>query len=397
MRCLWITRDYPYPPDAGDVIYSSRLLEAFAAAGADVTVVCRQRDGAGSSSEAPSPSGMTWRVVVAPLRGAARAVFSRLPNAARRYDTPAMRAAVREELARDWDVVLIDNLGAAWALPLLRECWAGRSDHPTLVYISHNHEASTRRLMADNAPGNPLVRFLMRRDGDKVDPLERSMVEMADLITTNTPDDEVAYRVDFPDKHYVVLTPGYLDRVTAERTITPEMPRRAVILGSFDWLAKRVNLAEFVEVADPLFADAGAELLVIGRGPEAWIDDMSKTLWATTFTGFVDEVTPYLDGARVGIVSERSGGGFKHKVLYYVFNRIPVAILEGSVAGVPLVSGESLLSHGTVEDLARGVLTILDDIDALNQMQERAFDQCTSQFDWADRGVDLYEALQKLG
>lgn len=395
MRCLWITRDYPYPPDAGDVIYSSRLLEAFAAAGAKVTIVCRRRDGL-NPNDPPPPPEMEWRVVIAPLRGSASAVFSRLPNAARRYDTPAMRAAVQEELERPWDVVLVDNLGAAWVLPLLRACWAGRRDRPILVYVSHNHEASTRRLMADNAPGNPLVRFLMRRDGDKVDPLERSMVEMADLITANTPADEVAYRADFPDKRYVVLTPGYLDRVTAERSITSAMPRQAIILGSFDWLAKRVNLAEFVEAADPLFADVGAELLVIGRGPEPWIDEMRGRLRATTFTGFVDEVTGYLDGARVGIVSERSGGGFKHKVLYYVFNRIPVAVLEGSIAGVPLVPGESLLSYPTVETLARGVLDRLDDVDELNRIQQRAFAQCAGAFDWADRGVDLYETLEEL-
>ena len=130
-----------------------------------------------------------------------------------------------------------------------------------------------------------------------------------------------------------MVLPGYEERVVADRRITDSIPRRAVIVGSFDWIAKRANLEEFVAVADPTFAEAGAELVVIGRGPDQWLDEMRQRTRATTFTGFVDSVTPYLDGARLGIVSERSGGGFKHKVLFYVFNRVPVAVLAGSIRG----------------------------------------------------------------
>jgi polysaccharide biosynthesis protein PslH len=230
-------------------------------------------------------------------------------------------------------------------------------------------------------------------DAAKVAPLERQLVQAADLVTVNTAEDEKTYREQFPDQRYLVLMPGYLDRVVTERRITAELPRRAVIVGALDWLAKQINLEEFVAVADPMFAAAGAELVVVGRGPNDWLDSMRARTTATRFTGLVDSVTEYLDDARIGIVSERRGGGFKHKVLYYVFNRIPVAALDGSIAGVPLVCGESLVCGATVEELAAAVLAALDDVELLQRLQVSAFDACAGRFDWSTRGAELRAAL----
>ena len=50
---------------------------------------------------------------------------------------------------------------------------------------------------------------------------------------------------------------------------------------------------------------------------------------ATQFTGTVPDVTRYMDEARIAIVPERNGGGFKLKVLEYVFNRIPSSPCPG--------------------------------------------------------------------
>lgn len=404
MRCLWVTRDYPYPANAGDLIYTSRLVESLAAEGAEVTVLCRRRDGAAPVEPRPSEippveippveiPGVRWRVVDADLRSQAASLVTRLPSIAYRYSHARMRAALAAELAAGPDVVLLDSVGAGWALPAVRLHRAA-ARHTKIVYVSHNHEASVRTAVARNAQRRD--RPLLVLDAAKVAPLERQLVAAADLVTVNTADDEKVYREEYPDQRYLVLMPGYQDRVVAERTITAELPRRAVIVGALDWLAKQINLEEFVAVADPMFATAGAELVVVGRGPADWLDRMRAKTTATRFTGLVDDVTDYLEEARIGIVAERSGGGFKHKVLYYVFNRLPVAALDGSIAGVPLVAGESLISGADVERLACAVLAALDDVELLQRLQVKAFDSCAGRFDWASRGSELRAALAAL-
>lgn len=390
MRCLWIMRHHPYPADAGDHIYSKHLIEGLAEQGVDVVVVGRRRDGA----HVPGSDLVDWRLVDGPPRSAAGSLLSPLPNVAHQFAGRPLRAEVGRGLRERWDVVLLDNVGAGWALPLVTAARAaGRIG--TIGYVSHNHESSTRMSVARSARGR-LRRMLLTLDAAKVGPLERRMVAAADLVTANTEIDAAAFRRQAPDQRYLVLVPGYGDRVVEARTLTAELPRRAVVVGSLDWIAKRINLEEFLEVADPMFAAAGAELYVIGRGPQDWIDRMRSGLRATTFTGFVDSVVDHLDAARIGVISERGGGGFKHRALYYVFNRVPVAVLDGSVADMPLEPGEHMLAAPTVPALVTAILDRLDDLPSLQRMQDEAFARCAGQFNWASRGRDLFVALDRI-
>jgi glycosyltransferase involved in cell wall biosynthesis len=394
VRCLWITRDFPYPATAGDLIYTARLSEALAAEGAQVRGMSRKRPAESRELDTPSAStGVSWDVVDAPLRSKAGAFATGLPSIAYRYSQRRMRTALDELLRQQWDVVLLDSVAVGWALPAVQRHRA-RFPGVRVVYISHNHEASVRTAVARNA--RPRDRPLLTLDAAKVAPLERRLISAADLVTVNTPEDEKAYRSEFPGTRYLVLMPGYLYRVVPDRTIDATLPRRAVIVGAFDWIAKRINLEEFVSAADPRFAAAGAELVVVGRGPEDWLTAMRAKTTATRFTGLVDSVSSYLDDARVGIVAERSGGGFKHKVLYYVFHRVPVAALDGSIAGVPLEGDKSLINAPTVEDLATRVIAALDDVEMLQRLQVTAFDRCAGRFDWSTRGADLMAALKSL-
>jgi hypothetical protein len=113
-------------------------------------------------------------------------------------------------------------------------------------------------------------------------------------------------------------------------------------------------------------------------------------------TGPVDRVEPRLAQARMGVVAEEIGGGFKHKVLDYVFNRLPVASLAGSVEGTPLIPGESILEFPDVIRLVEGIIGTVDDFARLNYLQDAAFEACVGRFEWADRGRTLAHMLDGL-
>jgi hypothetical protein len=65
-----------------------------------------------------------------------------------------------------------------------------------------------------------------------------------------------------------------------------------------------------------------------------------------------------------------------------VFNRLPILAIDGSVPGMPLVPGKSILLYPDHAALARGVIGAIDDFARLNALQERAFDACRDAFDW---------------
>ena len=116
---------------------------------------------------------------------------------------------------------------------------------------------------------------------------------------------------------------------------------------------------------------------------------------ATRFLGFVEDLEPIFRSVRVGIVAERTGGGFKLKTLDYIFNRVPIATIRGGIAGLPLTPGLHYLSFASMRELAQGVVAVIDDIQRLNSLQQAAYEKCKSGFDWSARGRTLCSAIQK--
>jgi hypothetical protein len=104
-------------------------------------------------------------------------------------------------------------------------------------------------------------------------------------------------------------------------------------------------------------------------------------------------VEPYLQGARISVVPERTGGGFKHKVLNAVFQRSPVFGIAGSITQVPLVEGQSVRLFADFPGLVDGIIRNIDTLDGLNALQAAAYAACKDQFHWRDRGESLRQFL----
>jgi glycosyltransferase involved in cell wall biosynthesis len=388
-HCLWVTWTDPQPEYDGQRIYSGRLIEALASAGANVDVLCFA-----SKGSQRRPGTVEGRVVWWPAPRTSRpewaSLFSILPNLAYRADSIPLRKALRQAATKQaWDAVVLDGLWAGWALPLLSDLRGPSGGPPHVAYVAHNHEESTRSRVASEYRGNPFVKIALRLDSLKVRRLERRMVDRADLVTAITPDDAERFVARRPGERVIVLPPGYAGQRIPHRVITADHPRRAILVGSFDWLAKRMNLERFLAVADPLFAASGTELHVVGNGDANFIERLRRRVKATRFVGTVEAIEPYLADARIAVVPELTGGGFKLKVLDYVFNRLPIAAIDGSVTGVPLHAPDSLLSFPSVEKLAAGVVAAIDDLPLLNSLQDRAYAACANHFEWRERGERL--------
>src|SRR5262249_3222029 len=314
-------------------------------------------------------------------------------HTAYRCRTGAMQRVLHDLLARGgWDGIVFDGISVGWALGEVRRHYEGRADRPRLIYVSHNHEESLRNQVAESQ--RPFLRRqAVRLDAAKVSRLERELVDSVDFVTAITPEDLQLYLRRRGNKPMGVLTPGYRGRRVPERRISADLPRRAVIVGSYHRVAKRMNLEEFVGVADPLFADQGVELQAVGSADERFLDRLRQKTTATGFTGTVPDVTRYIDEARIAIVPERNGGGFKLKVLEYVFNRVPIFALNGSFAGGPLTHNENVMLYPDHAALAHGVLEAIDDVERLKSRPERAFATCSGHFDWSSRGRQLVSAM----
>jgi|SRR5579871_150840 len=392
MRCLWLTLADPDPPLSGQSVYSGGLIRSFADTGAEILVLglCSPT---GSPRHGERDGNILWHIPEGRELPRWTSMVSALPHMANRCRTKNMRAALGACLEEaEWDAIVFDSISAAWALPAIRRRFDGARKKPRIAYVSHNHESSLRRSLADNRT-NFVMRQAHRLDAVKTERLESALVESANLVTAITEQDGQRYRARWPGKRVEVLPPGYSGRSLPERQITSAVPRRAIIVGSFDWVAKRMNLEEFLHVADPIFARQGIELKVVGAGDRSYFDHLQSRLSATRFTGTVDHIENFIDDARIAVLPERIGGGFKLKLLEYVFNRIPVLGLKGSVAGTPLREESDVLLYANQAELARGVSRMIDDLKLLNRLQNAAYAICCHAFDWKSRGRSFMNAL----
>ncbi|HEY4366349.1 MAG TPA: glycosyltransferase family 4 protein [Steroidobacteraceae bacterium] len=392
MRCLWISRYIPYPLDAGAKVYSARLAESLAEAGVFLRYL-----GFGDVNAAATQRRVDWVAVPGEKRRQVAALFSSLPVAAAIDATAAYSSLLEQQLQGDWDAIVLDGYGTGWALQRCRRYVAEHASRaPVLVHVSHNHEAALWRSMAQHGSGSLPKRLALWQNYRKVRSLERKVVRGVDLVTAITEQDADALAATGRNGRTVTLTPGHTGWVAAPRSIDAATARRVIIVGSFRWVMKQENLARFLDVADPVFRAHGIALDVVGDVPDALLATLRARCQATHFHGFVDDIAPYLGQARIAVVPELIGGGFKLKFLDYVFARVPVATLSRATDGLAPQLREQMLCSDDLQSLVAGIVANIDAIETLNGLQERAFTAAHALFRWEDRGQQLRQAIAAL-
>ena len=390
VRCLWIARYMPFPMHGGAQVYSANLSQALARAGAFVRFM-----GLGNAAAVPeSAAGVEWLAVPGRKGSAAVAALSALPFAAAIDATRAYRRLLERELQEAWDAIVLDGYGTGWALDrCVAYCRARHTRRPVLVHVSHNNEEKLWLVMGREAHGSALKRLALRRNATKVATLERRIVRAVDLLTTITDEDRSTLGAAVAQDRSLSITPGYSGQIVSARCISAATPRRVIIMGSFQWVVKQVNLTQFLEIADPIFKKQGIVLDVVGDIPRAFLAALKARCRATYFHGFVTDVAPYLASARIGIVPESIGGGFKLKFLDYIFGRVPIATVSQAMAGLSEELQLTMLKNDSLSGLVGQIVSHIDRVDELNRMQERAFALGKAQFDWNVRGRRFLQAI----
>jgi Glycosyl transferases group 1/Glycosyl transferase 4-like domain len=390
MRCLWISRHIPFPPVEGSRVYSANLAQSLARAGAFVRFM-----GLGDANTVPeSAAGVEWLAVRGKRRNKVFAAFGELPIAAAVDATKAYGALLEEQLREPWDALVLDSYAAGWALERCLRYRNERLDRaPVLVHVSHNHEEALWGAMAREAGGSAPKRWALRRNANQAGLLERRIIRSMDLVTAITDEDRRSLSAGADHIRMLTLTPGYNGWAAGERRITSETPRRVIIMSSFHWVVKQENIARFLKAADPVFKEHGIELDLVGEMPPALLAALRPHCRATHFHGFLTDVAPLLRNARIGIVHESIGGGFKLKLLDYIFARLPVATVSQAVAGLSDELGRAMLTNSSQEGLIDDIVSHIDRFDELNRMQERAFSLGSAQFQWSARGERFRQAI----
>lgn len=397
MRCLWLTRQDPFAANSGELIYSSGLMRALANSGASICMLGYSAADSANREETAIPQNVDL-ITAGPVPSRTIKNFlTSLPSDADRLRSKKLSREVVQQLsANRYDAFIVDHAALGWAIDHLSN-YSGKH-RPRLVYISHNCEAIVRKQIADHCQDGLAKRSVMQIDAGKYARLERRLCEAADLITSITPQDRLEYQSWLPEKKIIDLMPGYEHAMPPAdgHEITADTPRRVLMVGSFEWIAKRHNLETLLAAANPVFEAEGIELQVVGKANTDYARDIENRFSCASFHANVASVEPYLKQARMGLIAETVGGGFKLKTLEYAFNRLPIAALRNALGGIELANGNDAIVEDSLPELVTSMVNHIDDFNFLNGAASETAERFAGAFHWGDRGAAFYDALRSL-
>jgi glycosyltransferase involved in cell wall biosynthesis len=334
-----------------------------------------------------------WSIVPGRPNSTVLALASPLPLVAARFSTRYYAQQLKRMLVtRDFDAIILDQYATAGAIHHIQRS-ERKGPKPLIVYIAHNFETKLSADTVRDFRGDRFRKIALQANARKTANAESRLARAADIIVTLTTEDANSLAPLSPASAKLVLPPGYNGRRVPDRGIVQETPRRVVIVGAYRWTPKKMNLSAFLEAADPILQRAGIGIDIVGDSPDSFRKAWEARVKATRFHGFVEVLGEFLAARRMGLVVEQTGGGFKLKTLDYIFNRVPIAAIRGSMAGLPLTVGLDYLSFESMRELAQGVAAVIDDLARLNSMQQAAYEKCSTEFDWSDRGRILRDAI----
>jgi len=157
-----------------------------------------------------------------------------------------------------------------------------------------------------------------------------------------------------------------LDYFTFREGAAPEDHEGGTVVftGSMDWMANVDGVEFFMDAVWPSVARArrNAQCIIVGRSPPRGLVERARARQLNwEFTGFVDDVRPFVHNAHVYIIPLRVGGGTRIKVYEAMAMGCPVVSTRIGVEGLPVEPGRHFLEADSADDMAAAVLTLLDD------------------------------------
>lgn len=397
LRVLFLTYDYPFPSKYGGHMYTGNLAIGMAAT-VDRFLALTFQEGAAGRFETKIESS-EWVCHPKPPRSRFQQVFSRYPSVAVDYRSKAYRQEFLNSLkSLAPDVIIFDHIAGIWlfddAKAYRDSC--GPEAKPLLVYVSHNVDTDLKRQIAANYTGNFLMKKFVRQSAEKAARAEEELVNQCDITTAETTEDCERFSELYKPRMIIKVAPGYDGHYIEQRTIDDATPNNVAIIGGRLSLMKRLVLDKLLSEAAAGIQAQGYAAHVAGPISDEYRQQCASKYPQCTFHGFLENVDDVLGDARFGIIADHVGGGFKHRILTYVFHRVPIIAEPVAMAGVPLEAGKHYIAVNNYGEIPAALERYGRDTATLQEMQTQAYDVCREEFSWDRTSLQFCETLREV-
>lgn len=306
-----------------------------------------------------------------------RGVYSPVPVAVESRKSKEMRDLIATlEKEHQYDSIVCDFLTPAINLPT-----PGNA-----VLFQHNVEMMIWRRHAEQA-SNPLMKWYFDGQARAMEHFERQVCRSVRQVIAVSDTDAATMCREFGLKHVDWVPTGVDTTYFAPPASLAQDPATAsdlLFLGSMDWMPNIDGILWFVSEIFPLILARrpGTTLTICGRRPSPEVQRLAASRPGITVTGTVDDVRPYLWGARASIVPLRIGGGTRLKIYEAMAAALPAISTTIGAEGLTYTDGRHLHIADSPEAFAARCLDLLQTPAAAELMGQEARTLVTDKFSW---------------
>lgn len=383
-RLLVISPRFLFPMDQGGKIRTANILKRMKGGAFEITLASPAPDD--SDAYAADTASVCDRFISWPeprpshLRRV-RALLDSIPVAAATDRSAAGRRAIEAALAETPDVALVDFPHAAVLLP--------DRIGPASVMFTHNVEAEIFERHAKVARGP--MRLVWQDQTRKMRAFEGATLRRFDSVIAVSARDAKALAELYALKRVEPVDTGVdLDFYAFQRAERAAEFGPAggtvVFTGAMDWRANIDGIAFLMDEVWPsvLRARPDAKAVIVGRNPpEDLVTSARDRGLAWRFTGFVDDIRPYVAEGHVYVIPLRVGSGTRIKAFEAMAMGRPVVSTTVGVEGLDVAHEQHYLAADTAPEFAAAILRLLDDAQLRDRLARAARGRVEERFSWS--------------
>lgn len=303
------------------------------------------------------------------------------------YGNSVFQRAMRAISDIDISAVQCEHL---WSFPLAQRL--ARARQAPLILIEHNVEV----IYVERAYRMPLFTQITAH-------LERKAVHASDRVVVCSEIDAGHLSARFgisPGKIWIVPNGINLPEIRQEhsRETLPAALRDKTFVLFLGKTNYPPNAEAIRVIVDELAPRARAQnrdfVFVIVGGPQ--MPDYSRVNQGIAFTGFVEDLQPWLQHASACIAPLLSGSGTRLKILEYAAHAKPIIATRVAAEGLNFVDGKEITLADDWDDFVRAVCAIVDGKLDQKTMANLAYQKVVAEYQWQAIAASYQKRLQEL-
>lgn len=389
MKILFLTLIVPYPPDAGPRIKTWHVLRFLSEKGYSITLLTFVRKE--EEKYLPHLHQVCERVIAIPIQRSkirdvlalTKSLLGASPFLIERDSRPAMTKTAKELLQKElFDVIHIDQVNMAQFI-------LNNNGHHTsskTIFDAHNATWLILERMRTNAPA--LMKPIIALEAKKLRNYENRLVQKVDHVLTVTENDRQLL-IENPDDENLKSKFHVIPIAVNTRELRPverkEGSNQILTIGSLNYPPNADGIRWFLRDIFPEIKrqKPEANLTIIGKNPPKDFFTLASPFGdAIQITGYVEDLTPYLEKSALMVVPVLAGGGMRVRILEAFSRGIPVVTTSIGLEGIAAVNGRDAIVEDDPIEFANAVVALLDNPVEQRRLAFNARELVTTLYDW---------------